>query len=42
MPQFVRRPGPGSCSRWVGEQGEGGEDGGFSQGKLGKAITFEM
>jgi hypothetical protein len=29
-------------SGWVGQQGEGGEDRGFSEGKLGKEITFEM
>jgi hypothetical protein len=34
--------GPGSRSTWVGEQGEWGEDRGFSEGKLGKGITFEM
>jgi hypothetical protein len=28
--------------RWVGEKGEGGVDRGFSEGKLGKGITFEM
>jgi hypothetical protein len=33
---------PGSGSEWVGEQGEGREDRGFSEGKLGKKITFEM
>jgi hypothetical protein len=27
---------------WVGEQGEGGGDSGFSKGKLGNGITFEM
>jgi hypothetical protein len=35
-------PEPGSWTRWVGEQGEGREDRGFSEGKLGKGITFEM
>jgi hypothetical protein len=35
-------PGPGSGSGWVGEQGEVGGDRGFSEGKLGKGITFEM
>jgi hypothetical protein len=35
-------PGPGSRSGWVGEQGKRGEDRGFSEGKLGKGITFEM
>jgi hypothetical protein len=42
MPQYRVMPGPGSRSGWVGEQGEGGEDRGFSEGKLGKGITFEM
>ena len=32
----------GNGSRWVGEQGEEGGDRGFSEGKLGKGITFEM
>jgi hypothetical protein len=35
-------PGPGSGSRWVGEQRECGDNRGFSEGKLGKVITFEM
>jgi hypothetical protein len=40
-------PGPGSWSRWVGEQGEGGsEEGGtdreFSEGKQAMGITFEI
>jgi hypothetical protein len=35
-------PGPGTGNRWVGEQQEGGRDRGFSEGKLGKGITFEM
>jgi hypothetical protein len=34
--------GPGSRSRKVGEQGEGRGDRGFSEGKLGKGLTFEM
>jgi hypothetical protein len=42
MPQYRRIPGPGSGSGWVGDQGEQGEDRGFSEGKLGKGITFEM
>jgi hypothetical protein len=29
-------------SGWVGEQGEGGGDREFLEGKLGKGITFEM
>ena len=34
---------PGRRSVWVGrQQGEGGEDRRFSEGKLGKEITFEM
>jgi hypothetical protein len=35
-------PGPGSGSGWVVEQGERGEDRGFSEGKPGVGITFEM
>jgi hypothetical protein len=42
MPQHRGMPRPGIGSRWVGEQGEGGEDRGFSEGKLGKGVTFEM
>ena len=42
MPQFGGMPGPESGSGWVGEQGEGGRDRGFSEGKLGKGIIFEM
>jgi hypothetical protein len=34
--------GPGSRSGWVGEQGEERGDRRFSEGKLGKGITFEM
>jgi hypothetical protein len=33
---------PRSRSGWVGEQGEGEEDRGFLEGKLGKGIIFEM
>jgi hypothetical protein len=29
-------------SGWVGEEGEGRGDRGFSEGKLGNGITFEM
>jgi hypothetical protein len=29
-------------SGWLGEQGKGGGVRGFSEGKLGKGITFEM
>jgi hypothetical protein len=42
MPQYRGIPGPGSRSGWVGEQGEWGNDRGFSEGKPGKGITFEM
>jgi hypothetical protein len=35
-------PGQASRSGWFGEQGEGGWDRGFSEGKPGKGITFEM
>jgi hypothetical protein len=34
--------GQGSRSGWVGEQGVGGGDRGFSWGKPGKGIPFEM
>jgi hypothetical protein len=42
MPQYRRIPGPGSRRGWIGEQWEGGWDRGFSEGKLGKGIIFEM
>jgi hypothetical protein len=42
MPQYRGMPGPESRSGWVGVQGEGGEDRGSSEEKLGKGITFEM
>jgi hypothetical protein len=42
MPQCRGMTGQGSGSGWVGEQGEGGRDRGFSEGKPGKEITFEM
>jgi hypothetical protein len=42
MPQYRGMPGSGSGSGWVGEQGQGRVDRGFSEGKLGKGITFEM
>jgi hypothetical protein len=42
MPQYRGMLGPGSRSGWVGEQGEGTWDRGFSEGKPGKGITFEM
>jgi hypothetical protein len=32
-------PGSGSGSRWVGKQGDGGGDSGFSEGKPGKGIN---
>jgi hypothetical protein len=35
-------PRQGRRSRWVGEQGEGRWDRGFSEGKPGKEITFEV
>ena len=40
MPHY--RGMPGSGSRWAKEEGEAGEDRGFSEGKPGKEITFEM
>ena len=42
MPKYRATPGPRSGSGWEGEQGEGGVDRGFSEGKLGKGVTFEM
>ena len=42
VPQYRGMSEPGSKSGWVGEKGEGGEDKGFSEGKLGKRITFEI
>ena len=42
MPQYRGMSGPGSRSEWVGEQGEGGGDRGFSERKPGKGIAFEM
>jgi hypothetical protein len=41
MPQCRGMPRPGSWNGWVGDQGEGGWDRGFSEGKLRKGITFE-
>jgi hypothetical protein len=35
-------PGTGIECGWIGEQGERREDRGFSEGKPGKGITFEM
>jgi hypothetical protein len=42
MPQYRGMPGPGSLCVWVVEQGEGRGDRGFSGGKPGKGIAFEM
>jgi hypothetical protein len=42
IPQYRGMSGPRNSSGWVGEQREEGEDRGFSEGKLGKGITFEM
>jgi hypothetical protein len=42
MSQYRELTGPESRSGWVGEQGERGRDSGFSEGKLGKGIAFEM
>ena len=42
MPQCRGMSGPESRSEWVGEEKEWGGDRGFSEGKPGKAITFEM
>jgi hypothetical protein len=42
MPQCRVIPRPGSRSGWVGEHEEGRGDMGFSEGKPGKGITFEM
>jgi hypothetical protein len=33
MPQYREMPGQGRGHRWVGEQGDGGWDKGFSEGK---------
>jgi hypothetical protein len=42
MHQYRGMPGPGSRSGQVDEKGEEGGDSGFSEGKPGKGITFEM
>jgi hypothetical protein len=42
MPLYRGIPGPGRRSGWVGDQGKGRRDRGFSEGKLGKGLTFEM
>ena len=41
-PFFGLGPGPLSGGGGLGEQGEEGEDRGFSEGKGRKGITFEM
>jgi hypothetical protein len=42
MPQYRGMPGSGSRSGWIGEQGAGGRgDMRYSEGKLGKGITFD-
>jgi hypothetical protein len=42
MPQCRGMPRWGGRSEWVGGQGEGEWDRGFSERKPGKGITFEM
>jgi hypothetical protein len=42
MPQCRGIPGPGSRSGCVGEQVKREKDREFSEGKLGKGITFEV
>jgi hypothetical protein len=42
MTKYRGMPGPGSGSRWVGEQWEGREDRGFLERKPGKGIAFGM
>jgi hypothetical protein len=42
MSQYGGMLGPGSGNGWVGEQRQVGGDRGFSEGKLGKGIRFEM
>jgi hypothetical protein len=42
MPQYRGMPGPGSKSRWVGDQGEGERDSGGFRGESRKGVTFEM
>ena len=41
-PSIEGNTGVRNGSGWVGEQGEGERDRGFSQGELGKEITFKM
>jgi hypothetical protein len=42
VPQCGGMPGYKSGSWWVGAQGKGVWDRGFSEGNPGKGITFEM
>jgi hypothetical protein len=42
MPQYRGMHVPGSRNGWVGDPEEGREYRRFSEGKLGKGITFEM
>jgi hypothetical protein len=42
MSQYRGMPGSGIRSGWVGDQGEEDKDRGFSEGKLGKGIAFEI
>jgi hypothetical protein len=42
MPQYSGMPEPRSRSEWVGEQVDRGRDREFSEGNLGKGITFEI
>jgi hypothetical protein len=42
MPQYRGMPRPGSRNGWIGEQGDWGGYRGFSEGILGKGITYEM
>jgi hypothetical protein len=42
MPQYRGMTKPESERGWVGEQGEGGGYGGFSERKLGKGIALKF
>ena len=42
MTQYRGMPGPGIGIGCVGKEAEEGGDRGFSEGKPGKGITFEM
>ena len=42
MPQYRGIPGPGMEMGGLGNRGKGEGIGDFSEGKLGKGITFEM